>query len=57
MPQLSSCKQNMYITWWVGPGGAMVAGTCGCMVSSGKNAGVVHDGVGSSRLSEPMGIG
>ena len=29
LPQLSSCKQNMYITWWVGPGGAMVAGTCG----------------------------
>ena len=28
LPQLSSCKQNMYITWWVGPGGAMVAGTC-----------------------------
>ena len=29
LPQLSSCIQNMYITWWVGPGGAMVAGTCG----------------------------
>ena len=21
LPQLSSCKQNMYITWWVGPNG------------------------------------
>ena len=29
LPQLSSCKQNVYITWWVGQGGAMVAGTCG----------------------------
>ena len=28
-----------------------------CMVSSGENVGVVHYGVGSSRLSEPMGIG
>ena len=28
-PQLSSCQQNMHTTWWVGPGGAMVAGTCG----------------------------
>ena len=26
-PQLSSCKQNMHTTWWVGPGGTMVAGT------------------------------
>ena len=27
------------------------------MVSFGKNVGVVHYGVGSSRLSEPVGIG
>ena len=27
-PQPSSCKQNMHTTWWVGPGGALVAGTC-----------------------------
>ena len=34
-PQLSSCKQNMHSTWWVGSGGALVAGTCGDKQTSG----------------------
>ena len=26
--QLGCCKQNMNTSWWVGPGGTLVAGTC-----------------------------